>query len=48
MCEIRPVVQKEMSFENISVFTSGGLFVQQCGPICAILVGEHFCKTKLF
>ena len=35
---ISPVVQKEMSFKDISYLSSGGPFVQQTQTICAILV----------
>ena len=40
-----------MSFKGVSIFSSGGHFVQQSGTILAFLVGDlpkkHFCEIIL-
>ena len=49
---LRPVFKEEMPSKNISIFSSGGHFVQQSraerfGQFGTGFYEEHFCKTTL-
>ena len=41
------MLHEEILFKDISLLSSGGNFVQQCGAVCTILVGSNIRETLL-